>query len=67
MQSLKMVGVETTAQFLSDNLINIFLMYLACNFFNVSLTTTTSLWVIGQSLNLFKTFLIRYHFNKKTV
>jgi|TARA_Y100000034_G_C6596897_1_gene259529 hypothetical protein len=67
MQTLKMISIETLAQFITDNLINLLLVYIATFYFGISLKTTTSLWLIGQSLNIFKTFLIRYYFNKAII
>ena len=63
MQSLEMITVETLIQFVTDNMINIFLVFIATKFYKIKLKTTAKLWVIGQTLNLVKTFIIRYGFN----
>lgn len=63
MQSKTMSLVETLATFLNDNLINIFLIYLAKHWFGIEMKVALSIAIIGQSLNVVCTYMRRRVFN----
>lgn len=63
MQSKTMSLVETLATFINDNLINVFLIYIAKKYFGIEMSVALSIAIIGQSLNVICTYLRRRVFN----